>query len=57
MTCMGREGKYGVLVGKHEGKRLHVRCRYRWEDNMKMDPRCVGWEGRDWSHLAQDRDK
>jgi hypothetical protein len=54
---MGREGKYGVLVGKHEGKRLHVRCRYRWEDNMKMDPRCVGWEGRDWSHLAQDRDK
>ena len=29
------------------------RHRYRWED--KMDVKEVGWEGADWSHLAQDR--
>jgi hypothetical protein len=29
--------------------------RHRWEDNIKMDLREVGWEGMDWSDLAQDR--
>jgi hypothetical protein len=28
---------YGVLVGKHEGKRPLGRSRTRWEDNIKMD--------------------
>jgi hypothetical protein len=26
-------------------------------DNIKMDLREVGWEGRDWIDLAQDRDR
>jgi hypothetical protein len=26
-------------------------------DNIKMDLREVGWDGRDWIHLAQDRDR
>jgi hypothetical protein len=29
----------------------------RWEDNIKMDLREVGWEGADWIDLAQDRDR
>jgi hypothetical protein len=49
--------KCRVLVGKPEGKRSHVRCRYRWEDNIKMGLRGLGWEGMDWTNLAQDRDK
>jgi hypothetical protein len=31
--------------------------RRRWEDNIKMDLREIGWEGVDWLHLAQDRDQ
>jgi hypothetical protein len=27
------------------------------EDNIRMDLRETGWEGVDWIHLAQERDK
>jgi hypothetical protein len=29
----------------------------RWEDNIKMDFRVLGWGGMDWIELAQDRDQ
>jgi hypothetical protein len=29
----------------------------RWEDNIKIDLREVGWVGMDWINLAQDRDR
>jgi hypothetical protein len=44
-------------VGKPEGRRPLRRPRRRWEDNIKMDLRQVGWEGADWIDLAQDRDR
>jgi hypothetical protein len=44
------------LVGKPEGKRPVGRPRRRWEDNIKMDLKEVGYEGVDWIELAQDRD-
>jgi hypothetical protein len=47
---------YNILVGKPEGKRPLRRPRCRWEDNIKMDLREIGWEGVDWIHLAEDRD-
>jgi hypothetical protein len=31
--------------------------RRRWEDNIKMDLREVGWGGMDWINLAQDRNR
>ncbi|KAJ4447335.1 hypothetical protein ANN_09339 [Periplaneta americana] len=31
--------------------------RRRWEDNMKMNLREVGYDDRDWINLAQDRDR
>jgi hypothetical protein len=34
---------YRVLVGKPEGRRLLGRPRRRWEDNIKMDLKNVGW--------------
>ncbi|KAJ4427026.1 hypothetical protein ANN_26825 [Periplaneta americana] len=46
---------YGVLVGRPEGKRPLGRQRHRWEDNIKMDLREVGYDDRDWIGLAQDR--
>ncbi|KAJ4450887.1 hypothetical protein ANN_02320 [Periplaneta americana] len=46
-----------VLVGRPEGKRPLGRPRRRWEDNIKMDLREVGYDDRDWINLAQDRDR
>jgi hypothetical protein len=52
-----RRGAYRALVGKPEGKRPLGRPRHRWEDNIKMYLREVGWGGMDWINLAQDRDR
>jgi hypothetical protein len=38
-----RRGAYRALVGKLEGRRPFGRPRRRWEDNIKMDLREVGW--------------
>jgi hypothetical protein len=48
---------YTVLVGKLEGKTPREEPRRKFEDNIKMDIRDVGWGGMDWIHLAQDRDQ
>jgi hypothetical protein len=45
------------LVGKTEGKIPLGRPRRRWVDNIKMDLGEIGWDGRDWIGLAQDRDQ
>jgi hypothetical protein len=49
--------KYRILVGKPEGKRSLGRPRRRWVDNIKIDLGEIGWDGRDWMKLAQDRDQ
>jgi hypothetical protein len=38
---------YKVLVRKPERKRQFERIRYRWECNIKMDLKDIGWEGVD----------
>jgi hypothetical protein len=38
-----RRGAYRALVGKPEGGRPLGRPRLRWENNIKMDLREVGW--------------
>ncbi|KAJ4443290.1 hypothetical protein ANN_04958 [Periplaneta americana] len=48
---------YRVLVGRPERKRPLGRPRRRWEDNIKMDLREVGYDDGDWINLAQDRDR
>jgi hypothetical protein len=48
---------YGRVVGKPEGRRPLGRPRRRWEDNIKMDLRGIGWGGMDWINVAQDRDR
>jgi hypothetical protein len=40
-----------ILVDMPEGKRP----RRRWMDNIKMDLREIGWDGVDWTDMAQDR--
>jgi hypothetical protein len=48
---------YQILVRKPEGKRSLRRPRHRWEYNIKMDLREIGWEGVEWMHVAQDKDQ
>jgi hypothetical protein len=52
-----RSSAYRVLVGRPVGKRPLGRLRFRWEDNIKMDLKEVGWGGMDWIALARDRDR
>jgi hypothetical protein len=52
-----RRGAYRALVGKPVGGRTLGRPRRRWEGNIKMDLRELGWGGMDWINLAQDRDR
>jgi hypothetical protein len=46
-----------MLVGKPEGKTPLRRPRYRFEDNMKIDRRKIGFGDVDWINLAQGRDR
>jgi hypothetical protein len=50
-------GAYNILVGRPEGRRPLGRPRRRWEDNIKMDLRELGFGDVDWIHWAQDRDR
>ena len=50
-------GVHKDLVGKPEGKRPLGRPKRRWEDNIKMYLKEVGWCCGDWMELAGDRDR
>jgi hypothetical protein len=50
-------GAYNILVGRPEEMRPLGRPRRRWEDNIKMDLREIGFRDVDWIHWAQDRDR
>jgi hypothetical protein len=52
-----RRNAYRILEGKPDGQRPLGRPRRRWVDNIIMDLREVGWDGRDWIDLAQDRNQ
>jgi hypothetical protein len=53
----GKRNAYRILVVKLEGKRPLGRPRRRWEDNIRIDLREIGWGGMDWIDLAQNRDQ
>jgi hypothetical protein len=50
-------GAYNILFGRPEWRRPLGRPRHRWEDNIKMDLREIGFGDVDWIHLAQDKDR
>jgi hypothetical protein len=52
-----KRNAYRILVGNLEGKRPLGRHGRRWEDNIKMDRREIGWGGMGWIDLAQDRNQ
>jgi hypothetical protein len=58
VICMGEiRNAYKVLIRRPEGKRALERPPYRWEVNIRMDLREIGWENVDWIHLVQDRNQ
>jgi hypothetical protein len=50
-------GAYNILVGRPEGRRPLGRPRRKWEDNIKMDLREIGFGDEHCIHWAQDRDR
>jgi hypothetical protein len=48
---------YNILDGKSEATRSYRIPRRRWDNNIKMDIREIGWEGVDWMHIPQDKDQ
>jgi hypothetical protein len=52
-----KRNAYRILMVKPEGKRQLGRPRRRWEDDIKIDVREIGWGGMDWIDLVQDRDQ
>jgi hypothetical protein len=50
-------GAYNILVGRPEGRRSLGRPRHRWEDNIKMELREIGFGNVNWINFAQDRDR
>jgi hypothetical protein len=58
VACTGEvRGANNILVGRPEGRKPLGRPRRRWEDNVKIDPREIGFGDVDWIHWAQDRDR
>jgi hypothetical protein len=45
-------GAYNILVGRPEGRRPLGRPRRRWEDNIKMDQREIGFGDVDWDSFG-----
>ena len=45
-----------ILTGKPTGKRPLGRPRHRWEDNIRMELKEIGFNTRNWIDSDQDRD-
>jgi hypothetical protein len=54
ITCMG---DFGWKARSEKKKKPLGSHRYRWQDNIKMDLREIGWGGKDWIHLVEERDQ
>jgi hypothetical protein len=44
-------------VARMGGRGPLERPRRRWEDNIRMDLKEIGWKDVDWMHLARDVDQ
>jgi hypothetical protein len=51
-----KRNAYRILAGKPEEKRPLGRSRHGRVDNIKIDLLEIGWDGGDWTDLAQKSD-
>ena len=47
---------FKILTGIPTGKRLLVRSRCRWEDNIRMNLKGISTNTKNWDNSAQDGD-
>jgi hypothetical protein len=52
-----KRNAYMILVGNPEGKRLLVRPRRMWVDNIKINLSETAWASMDWIDLAQGKNQ
>jgi hypothetical protein len=52
-----KRNSYRILVGKPESMRSLGRSRCRWEDNIKIELREIGWSNMDWIDVDKDINK
>ena len=56
-VCVSYWWTQGFLMGQPERMRPLERPTCRWEDNIEMDCRELGWGNMDWIDLAQSKDR
>jgi hypothetical protein len=56
VKCIEKRNAYKILVRKPEMKIQLQRPRHRWQDNIRMDIREIGWEVLDLMHMSHDKD-
>jgi hypothetical protein len=57
-ACMAvKRTAYGVLIGKHEGRKPLGRFRCRLNKNIKRNLKGTGWKGVEWINLDHNRDQ
>jgi hypothetical protein len=54
---MGGEGECIYDIGGTARRKETTGKTEKWVDNIKMDLREIGWDGMDWTDMAQDRDQ
>ena len=52
-----RRAEYRVLIGEPDGKRPLRKHRRRWEDNINICLKHLGWGDLNWIDLIQNRDR
>jgi hypothetical protein len=52
-----KRNAHTILMGKLAEKRPLQTPGRRWQDNIKMDLRGIGWDDMDWIYLARDGDQ
>lgn len=57
VECIEKCKSYTVLMGKPDGKGQIWRPRHRWENNIQLYFKEIGWNGMKWIHLTQDSNK
>jgi len=58
VACIGEiRNAYKIFIRKTEGNRQLGGSSRRWEHNIRMDLREIGWKCVDWIHLAQDKER
>jgi len=44
--------EHEILVGNLERKKIRGKKRCRWQNNIKIYPKEIGWKYMDWIHLV-----